>query len=228
MGHQLLYDSVDNVHGHFEDLDFYHFHQRLLKKRGLKESGLSSNKNILDFTKRERNLAEKLVEEKEKANINQPWGWKDPRTVLFIYAWLKIIRSPEIICVYRDYNQVCDSLYRRAQKKNSIRRFPVNQILKGGLKIKKRSFINSVLNDWINYNTIIFELVKENSASLFYYQDILDKPDRFLNYLGITPINLQNLRKDEIRLNTPRLISKKKNKVAGKLLDSLHAYKVTL
>jgi hypothetical protein len=44
------------------------------------------------------------------------WGWKDPRTTLFLDFWLKELPFAKFLFVYRSPWQVIDSLFRRSHK----------------------------------------------------------------------------------------------------------------
>jgi hypothetical protein len=95
--------------GHFEDLDFYYLHEAILGA-----SGRSC------FTADEGALAEvdPVFEERARALVaaraDRPfWGWKDPRTCLFLELWDRLLPQARYLFLYRHPVDVALSLWRR-------------------------------------------------------------------------------------------------------------------
>jgi hypothetical protein len=84
IGKRLLDPNYGNPCGYFENIDFLKLHEEILYSLGINEIGWTLESNIspphyyID-------LAYKLVE-KNKSVITS-WGWKDPRTTLFLPFW---------------------------------------------------------------------------------------------------------------------------------------------
>src|SRR5215211_7389105 len=79
IGERLVAPGKANPRGFFEDEDFYKFHEGLLLERG--HSILVPPDFVFEPTAREIEKAQHLIElRREKAM----WGWKDPRTSLFL------------------------------------------------------------------------------------------------------------------------------------------------
>ena len=54
---------------------------------------------------------------KERAEMWSIWGWKDPRTSLFLDFWTSIESNIKFVFLYRDPILVMDSLFRRGDKR---------------------------------------------------------------------------------------------------------------
>jgi exonuclease VII small subunit len=109
MGDRLLGPDRGNPRGHFEDVDFVEFHQRVLFARG------QHVRVAPDFafapSEAERREAAALV----AARAGRPlWGWKDPRTALLLDFWHGLVPEAAYLFVYRHPLDVLLSLVRRA------------------------------------------------------------------------------------------------------------------
>ncbi len=109
LGDRLVGVDVGNDKGHFEDIDFVEFHKQLLRSQSLDADGLTfqPQMNVAD---RYVKIAQDLIEEK---SVHSLWGWKDPRTTLFLDFWLQLLPDVNFLLVYRSPWEVVDSLYRR-------------------------------------------------------------------------------------------------------------------
>jgi exonuclease VII small subunit len=109
MGDRLVGPDRGNPRGHFEDPDFVDFHQRALFARGQHvrvTPGFTFAPNAT-----ERREAEALV----AARSDRPmWGWKDPRTALFLDFWDALVPGAAYVFLYRHPLDVLLSLVRRA------------------------------------------------------------------------------------------------------------------
>lgn len=109
IGDVLLGPAKGNRYGHFEDVDFIEFHDRLLKSRGLNFL-VPIPRNFDDINPDERAEANVLI---NKRNSRALWGWKDPRTSLFLDFWHELIPDAKYILVYRHPLEVALSFFRR-------------------------------------------------------------------------------------------------------------------
>lgn len=110
LGDRLVATTIGNDRGHFEDLDFVEFHQNVLRSQGLEIDGLTLESEII-LAPRYQQSAKLLLKEKTQRPL---WGWKDPRTTLFLKFWAELVPSAYFILVYRSPWEVVDSLYRRS------------------------------------------------------------------------------------------------------------------
>ncbi len=101
--------GLGNPRGHFEDPDFLELHEEMLAAEG--ESCFSIGENFVPpvdgkFARR----AEELVAERRALPL---WGWKDPRTCLFLDFWETILPEARYLFLYRRPIDVALSLWRR-------------------------------------------------------------------------------------------------------------------
>lgn len=138
VGHRLLMENDSNPKGHYEDLDFVNFHEDVLDAQGLNTAGWILDRSIpvseILFPQ-----AIKLVERNHPKSL---WGWKDPRTVLFLNFWQELIPEAKFVFIYRQPWEVMDSLFRRGNP----------------------TFIknpNLAIEVWQHYNQLILEFCQE-------------------------------------------------------------------
>lgn len=162
VGDNLIDNGFDNPLGHFEDLEIVNFHRKELESIGLDNSGLYVNKlksAPVEFVNQK--LAYELFEKRGQCDF---WGFKDPRTTLFLFAWKKLVPNFKTIIVYRHYSEVVDSLCRRLIKQLASPSTPTFtkfhwEILKTlRLKMQRKHYLNA----WIRYNQIIINYHKAN------------------------------------------------------------------
>ncbi|MEM8828908.1 MAG: sulfotransferase [Cyanobacteria bacterium P01_G01_bin.19] len=155
IGDRLLGTNLSNPKGHFEDLDFVEFHQSLLQSQGLRSEGWIDNagKHIpAAYTSTAQNLIAR-----RSHHLN--WGWKDPRTTLFLDFWSELIPDAKYIFVYRSPWEVVDSLFRRG---DSI----------------FQSDPDTAIKTWVNYNQKILNFCNSTSRPwiLLRIEDVIDRP----------------------------------------------------
>ncbi len=109
IGRNLMGPNKGNVKGHFENLDFFEFHRQVLHSQGINENGWTLQETI-EVEDIYVEKARKLVVQNDPG---KPWGWKDPRTTLFLEFWAGLLTDANFLLVYRSPWDVIDSLYRR-------------------------------------------------------------------------------------------------------------------
>lgn len=138
LGSRLLGAGLGNARGHFEDLDFKELHGRSLEGWGIGEAGFTCQPGLrMPFFLRAR--AEALAAERAAAGL--PWGWKDPRTVLFLEDWSEILPGAFHVVVFRPPWEVVDSFFRRGDAA-----FVLNP-----------PFAVAV---WLHYNTLLIDFLR--------------------------------------------------------------------
>jgi hypothetical protein len=109
VGSDLLGADEGNPRGHFEDRDFVRLHEEMLVTTGetwlTGTPGRSSDVRP-DLVARAQSLVA------ARSEIDQ-WGWKDPRTLLFLDLWDELLPEPRYLFVYRHPVDVVLSLSRR-------------------------------------------------------------------------------------------------------------------
>lgn len=108
VGDRLLAPNEHNPRGFFEDVDFYEFHDRALSERGL--TFLVDAEFEFTPTPAEVDRALALVNQRRHRPL---WGWKDPRTCLFLDFWHRLEPDATFVFVYRHPLEVLVSLLRR-------------------------------------------------------------------------------------------------------------------
>ena len=110
MGTRLLAAGRGNERGHFEDLDFQELHQKALRASGFHADGILAG-GAPDVPEGLESRARELVAARRATG--KPWGWKDPRTLLFLDFWTEAVPEASWLFVFRSPWEVADSLYRR-------------------------------------------------------------------------------------------------------------------
>lgn len=157
LGKKLLEADIGNKDGHFEDTDFVFLHEYILRQHRLSGSGLT-DQLMSELTTAEIKALEKLVAEKKE--LKNEWGWKDPRTCLFLSAYRQLIPEAVYLVVIRDFRSVVSSLIDRDYK-HTIRKIRSGNIFrklfppdKNG-QLKKdyyEKYSEYYLKVWISYN----------------------------------------------------------------------------
>jgi predicted O-methyltransferase YrrM len=111
VGDNLIAANVANPRGYFEDVDFYEFHEQLLHARG--ESYLHADADLVfQPSEAESERARQLIAARSSRRL---WGWKDPRTSLFLDFWRELLPQARYLFVYRHPLDVLLSLLRRGE-----------------------------------------------------------------------------------------------------------------
>ena len=167
LGERLIGATPSNIFGHFEDVDIVEFHEELLKFN--KTTLYAGIEDTLNYNSSHIKKAQYLLNKRNNKNIN--WGWKQPRSALFLDLWLKVLpENSYFFLPYRDYTEVVNSLYIREYNKLSAKN-PHEKVSR-----KQKEFINakdeicnSYLSMWIRHNSEILKLRKKlNNMRLLY------------------------------------------------------------
>ncbi len=110
VGENLIGHSIGNEQGHYEDRDFHDFHEDVFRSNRIPYGGFKGLSQVALNTRQQARLA-LLIKDKNRAHAR--WGWKDPRTCLFLEAYDDVLDSPSYLIVYRKASEVVDSLLRR-------------------------------------------------------------------------------------------------------------------
>ena len=204
IGDELLPPSDTNKKGYFENVDFYNFHIKAYKTLSLNVDGWDLQ-TVGKLYKEMDEEARKIVEK----NTREEWGWKEPRTTLFLKYWENIIPNLKYIFVYRDPWDVADSLFRRATDQkvlaDPIHAFKTwdfynREIIKMYTKHKKDSIIVHTDDVISGSHTIIeeintrfgFHLNSENIENIF-DKDLFKASDQNLEYSYQTAIAMPEI-----------------------------------
>jgi hypothetical protein len=116
IGTDLLGAWKGNPRGHFEDVEFLDFHETLLRRRGL-SFFVESAEKLGTVTALETSRAQALIDQRQARGL---WGWKEPRTTLFLDLWDSLLPGACFVFVYRHPIDVVLSLLRRATDSQAL------------------------------------------------------------------------------------------------------------
>ncbi|MGN6646860.1 MAG: sulfotransferase family protein [Cytophaga sp.] len=163
IGDKLLRASVGNDLGHFENEDFLTFHKQVLTQQHLNADGWSLN-TVQSLNPTQKKELESIIKKNESAY----WGWKDPRTTLFLNVYKELLPNAVFLFVYRKPWEVIDSLFRRSTDIELV-----NQPI-------------STYNSWQFYNQQILDFVKQNPqrSILIDIEDAMQQSEKLFELLN--------------------------------------------
>ena len=165
-GDELLGADTGNENGHFEDIDFLNSHKALLKSRRLSDNGFTIHP-LKPLTCEEKDKLRDIISYKN--DFNQQWGWKDPRTCLFLDVYRELIPEAFYFVVLRDFQSVVSSLIYRMYKQRETKYangkgLPAfvwrHFVRKGKMKRLCKNYCQRYLQLWIAYNDAILQHLK--------------------------------------------------------------------
>ena len=166
MGDEFYVETITNPYGHYEDLDFLNLQRNEL-------AGAFGGQDYLvteDFEPSEefKREARALLEKKKESNQGRPWGWKDPRTTLFLEQWRELEPELRVLAMVRNPRKVVDSLCAR---------------LRGYFSVKKKELF---LRTYTHYNAKILEFSKHHpeSCHVVFLERLTDDPEAVLDRLS--------------------------------------------
>jgi hypothetical protein len=159
VGEDLMVANSGNEQGYFEDNDFVGLHETLLALEDLPATGLT-DRHLPPLSPERLLIISRLLNYKN--DLNNQWGWKDPRTCLFLPVYRQLVPHARYIVVYRDYRVCVNSLIQRMLKDekarycNSGKRYATQK----WKWYKRKRVLNSLLHRhteqflkvWIRYN----------------------------------------------------------------------------
>ena len=117
MGDQLFAADRRNPHGYFEDQAFLRLQQQMLphcvnrQAAGWHDWGWTESEEWhAAGAERFRPSAQRLLQ--QRARQTDRWGWKDPRTTLFLDFWDSLAANAHYLLLYRFPWEVADSMQR--------------------------------------------------------------------------------------------------------------------
>lgn len=97
--------------GFYEDVEFLEFQKAVLKRN---RSSLYTPWKKIDVTHEEKRKAIEMVEAR---NLKwSRWGWKDPRSTLFLDFWGNLFPETRFLILFRDPGEVVASVYRQMHR----------------------------------------------------------------------------------------------------------------
>lgn len=166
MGDELYGPGSGNVKGHYEDVQIIDFHVSILKRQfGEAHKNLPPRKPAIS----EADIAAARNLARQREAKQHPWGWKEPRTCLFLPLWRDILPHARFVFVYRNPTLVVDS-YARRQK---LRRRQVGHVLR-------------IINAWNLFNEAICDFCEQSDVKyiLFNVDTAVQSPAAFAKLLS--------------------------------------------
>ena len=104
--------DISNPRGYIEDLDFVRLHAAHLRRTRRWSFGWNyAPGDFLHFDAVEADRGRRMVARRDA--LHATWGWKDPRTTLFLTDWKKLIPTLKVVFVWRPCADVVASLLNR-------------------------------------------------------------------------------------------------------------------
>lgn len=147
IGKELIGPGNGNQLGHFEDIDLCSLHCDILESQGIHKDGWTTHSQV-HVSRQFRAQAKKLYNQRQQTDYI--WGWKDPRTALFLQFWKEIITDAKFVFVYRQPHQVVASLFQR-----------------GDYVFNHRPQL--AVESWIAYNQAILAFYQQNASDCFLF-----------------------------------------------------------
>ncbi|MGB3533565.1 MAG: hypothetical protein WBA13_08605 [Microcoleaceae cyanobacterium] len=173
IGRSLLGSNLGNSQGHYENVDILKFHEAVLRSQEIATEGWTLQEQIT-VDEPYINQAKQIV---TKNAVSSTWGWKEPRTTLFLEFWANLLPESHYLLIYRSPWDVVDSLYRRGDP--TFKREPE-------LAIKL----------WLHYNQKIINFYNyfPQRCLLANIQGIIQAPEKYVDAIN---------QKFSTRLSTP-------------------------
>lgn len=177
IGDRLMGKGIANVKGHFEDLDFHDLHELIFKKHKINYGALKG-KLEFELNQEDKGQIRKLTNLKIDNNIQ--WGWKDPRTCLFLDYYSELFPEAKYLILHRNCKSVVESLTQR-----DIKRFDTKMQKSGVInfiknKLRRRTYHKNIFlrskqeyeNAWLHYNQKIMDLIESIDESKYLIIDV--------------------------------------------------------
>lgn len=163
LGDKLLGAKPSNIYGHYEDIEILRFHRDILEREFKHQMWVPGLPRLtaVDWDRGRALIASR----KQKSH----WGWKEPRTCLFLHLWNKLLPEAFFLFIVRHPLLVLDSLSRRIRTR-------FYHILKHNLWLKS----------WLIYNQACYEFFLDHRSRciLFTLSNTLEYPAKAISLLS--------------------------------------------
>lgn len=192
VGENLLGAGIGNTEGHYEDMDFYQLHVDHLLENKLPYTGFIGEAAPAFSPKTEKTLKD-IIAAKNKEFAQ--WGWKDPRTCLFLNTYEKLLPDAKYLIIFRDFSATVSSMISRIFKQKDIKyskqkwlaRMFWNKI---GRKVKQQWILRRntqlFLRAWLLYNRNLLEFtskINNNRYTIVNYKTLLKDDTKIFSTL---------------------------------------------
>ena len=110
IGERLMPPGISNADGHYEDMDFFTFHEKILR---LNHTNWQYASDVSLEIPQKCEVDMHRIINTRNAQYDQ-WGFKDPCSALFLDQWYTHLDSPYTVIIYRHFEECVNSLMHRA------------------------------------------------------------------------------------------------------------------
>jgi len=186
LGEHLLEAGNGNVEGHFEDVEFLKMHEEILTSNDFPATGYVYDK-VIDISVYQLEKLKSVI--KIKNQRYKQWGWKEPRTCLFLNLYREILPNSKYLIIVRDYAAVVNSLLKRDfafyeekyLRRGNLQRFFWFNFRRNRVSRKfYKAHAEDYLKVYLEYNQHILDALKELSPDdyLVINYSLLEKSDQ--------------------------------------------------
>lgn len=196
MGDELLPPDVGNPLGYYEDVVIHDLHRELLWKAGISDAFTVNDADLPVAVGEEfRSRAEAFAA--SRAGKTQ-WGWKEPRTALFLDMWAEVLPEARYLFLFRRPLAVLDSLLRRAANESVTSRPELALVM------------------WRVYNSEMLRFSAAHPEATLWWEteDFVDDPDALTDVLRerfgfeLAPVGLEQVYEGEAYHTNVRMRAK--------------------
>jgi hypothetical protein len=195
IGKNLVGANEGNPKGHFENIELVNFHESVLFSLGIDKIGWTQQYKLTpppSFFEQAQGLIE------QNKSLTKPWGWKEPRTTLFLDFWANLLPNAKFLFVFRRPWEVVDSLYRRGDD----------------IFYQNPQF---ALQVWLSYNQALLDFQQQFAERCLIYNlnQIIANPNQLITHLQekldislsqpLAELYEDNLLKQDVSTNYQRL-----------------------
>jgi len=192
LGESMVGPGTGNSDGHFEDIEFLKLHEEMLTDNNLPATGLTSG-HPNDISVYHKEKIKSIIKVKNKRY--QQWGWKDPRTCLFLDTYKELLPNARYLIIIRDYRSVVSSLLQRDFKDIDTKYMARNYFQQLVWKtVRRKRKLKNLYNTkaeyylkvWIAYNEELLKSVKtlsHDSYVVLNYSLLNENDARVCSYL---------------------------------------------
>lgn len=191
VGDRLLEASIGNDDGHYEDEEFLALHRHWLSSRDYPDDTGFVLSAPSPLTASERQEAGDLV--RKKNGKQEQWGWKEPRTCLWLPLYRDLLPPAYTLLILRSFNDTVNSMvmreynvFKRKRQQKLAHRKGFSWLKWRYLKAKSpetffRKHATDFLKVWVLYYDEIIRhvaAVKSEQLLVVPYEDLLrnDRP----------------------------------------------------
>ncbi len=153
MGDALLGANEHNPHGHHEDTAFLGLHDRLLAANRTDWTLMDAPED-LEVPDALRDEAARLATRRGLETGGGAWGWKDPRTTVFLPLWEELLPELRVVVVFRRAATVAAG---RRRRRHTPHRQPWRGAGPHARRGRPMTKDGAILGMWRTYNLLALE-----------------------------------------------------------------------